>query len=85
MAIPEGYETAREESYEEEDSVLQLVQALPEKYRSVIHLYYYEEYATTEIAEILQKKESTIRSLLKRGRDKLEKMMKGDEGHAKAV
>lgn len=85
VAIPEGYEAATEESYEEEDSVLQLVQALPEKYRSVIHLYYYEEYATTEIAEILQKKESTIRSLLKRGRDKLEKMMKGDGGHAKAV
>lgn len=87
VALPEGYDAAvsDEELPEEESEVLNAVMALPEKYRSVIHLYYFEEYATKEIAEILGKKEATIRSLLKRGREKLENMMKGDDGYAKGI
>lgn len=72
--IPEGYDVADEATIpvpEEESEVLQAVMSLPEKYRGPLHLYYYEEYNTKEIAEILEKKESTVRSLLKRGRDKL--------------
>jgi RNA polymerase sigma-70 factor (ECF subfamily) len=78
-AMPEGYEPAgQEEIYEGDSEILQQVMRLPEKYRSVIHLYYYEEYSTKEIADILEKKETTVRSLLKRGRDKLKDYMKGD-------
>lgn len=86
VAIPEGYEVAasREEPQGEND-ILEKVMALPEKYRSVIHLYYFEEYSTREIADILDKKESTIRSLLKRGREKLKNRMKGDDGHAEGI
>jgi len=62
---------------EEDNGVKRAVMALPEKYRVVIHLYYYEEYPTAKIAEVLGKRESTVRSLLKRGREKLEKMLKG--------
>lgn len=86
VVIPEGYEVAiTSEMTEGESDIVQAVMALPEKYRSVIHLYYFEEYSTTEVADILQKKEVTVRSLLKRGREKLEKMMKGDDGHAKRI
>lgn len=86
VAIPEGYEAAAAcGEAESESEILQAVMALPEKYRSVIHLFYFEEYSTAEVASILQKKEATIRSLLKRGREKLEKMMKGDDGHAERV
>lgn len=73
-SMPEGYDVAAEEEtpmVEEESDVLQALMSLPEKYRSALHLYYYEEYTTKEIAEILDKKESTVRSLLKRGREKL--------------
>jgi RNA polymerase sigma-70 factor (ECF subfamily) len=52
------------------------VSRLPSKYRTVIHLYYYEEYSTIEIAEITKQKESTVRSILARGRKKLEKIIK---------
>ena len=76
---------AAEEEPKGESEVFQAVMALPEKYRSVIHLFYFEEYSTAEIASILQKKEATVRSLLKRGREKIEKMMKGDDGHAKEL
>lgn len=86
VALPEGYEVeAASSTNEDESEIIQLIWTLAEKYRSVIHLYYFEEYSTAEIAEILQKKESTVRSLLKRGREKLEKMMKGDEGYAERV
>lgn len=92
VAIPEGYDIeAPEDDTPEDNKTLKSVMALPEKYRSVIHLYYYEEYSTKEIAEILGKKEVTIRSLLKRGREKLADMisqeneMKGDDGHAKRL
>lgn len=85
VAIPEGYDVAVSEVREEDSDIGQMVSSLPDKYRVVIHLYYYEEYSTKEIAEIIQKKEATVRSLLKRGREKLEKMMKGDDGYAKRV
>ena len=39
------------------------VMQLPEKYRIVIHLYYYEEYAVREIAQILKLSESNVKRL----------------------
>ncbi len=56
--------------------VWEAVKALPDNYREVVHLFYEEGYATAEIADILGKKESTIRSDLKRGREKLKKILK---------
>ena len=90
VAMPEGYDVADEKQEKKEESdILQIISQLPEKYRSAIHLYYYEEYSVKEIAEILEKKETTIRSLLKRGREKLARMlpqqMKGDDGHAAGI
>ncbi|ADL33668.1 RNA polymerase sigma factor sigma-70 family [Butyrivibrio proteoclasticus B316] len=56
--------------------VWEAVKALPDKYREVVHLFYQEGYSTKEIAEILSRNESTVRSDLKRGRDKLKKILK---------
>lgn len=44
--------------------------------RSVIHLFYQEGYPTAQIAQILGMKESTVRSHLKRGRDRLRTILK---------
>ena len=52
------------------------VKTLPPKYRGVIHLYYYEGYPTKEISVILKRKESSVRSDLKRGRDRLKEFLK---------
>ncbi|MDD6797141.1 MAG: RNA polymerase sigma factor [Bacteroides sp.] len=54
-----------------------LVKQLPEKYSNVIYLYYYEEYSISEIAKMLDSNENTIKSILKRGRDKLKEMLGG--------
>lgn len=52
------------------------VKSLESPYREVIHLYYYEGYSGKEIAEMLGRRESTIRSDLRRGRMKLKEILK---------
>lgn len=56
--------------------VWEAVKALPQKYREVLHLFHYEGYPTSHIAQLLGKKESTVRSLLLRGRTKLKQVLK---------
>ena len=51
--------------------VWESVMALPNKYRTAIYLYYYVGYSTEEIAKIMGKQSSTVRSLLLRARKKL--------------
>ncbi len=51
--------------------VWEQVAALPEKYRLVLYLHYYQGYATDEIAQILKQNPSTVRSWLLRARKKL--------------
>ena len=58
--------------------VLEAVLELPEKYRNVIYLYYYEEYSAVEIAKILEKKENTIYTWLSRAKDMLRKKLGGE-------
>ena len=52
------------------------VMALPVKYRLPLYLYYYEGYSTGQVAELLGRKESSVRSNLKRGREKLKMILK---------
>ena len=52
------------------------VRALPPKYREPIHPFYHEGYSTAEIARILGQKESSVRSLLHRGRSMLKETLK---------
>jgi len=52
------------------------VKKLPSKYREVIHLFYHEGYQTKEISKILRRNESSVRSDLKRGREKLKEVLK---------
>lgn len=56
--------------------VWEAVKQLPEHYRAAIHLFYYEGYSTKQIARLLQKKEATVRSDLRRGRERLREILK---------
>ena len=69
-------ETLKAEEREDLSFVWEAVKALPENYREAIHLFYHEGYSTKEIASILRRNESTVRSDLKRGREKLKIMLK---------
>ena len=59
----------------EEQNVMDEVNRLPEKYRNVIYLNYYEGYRVNEIADILGTKPSTVSSQLSRARAKLKDIL----------
>lgn len=61
----------------EKGEVYYAVLELPQKYRTVIHLFYYEDMSVREIAESLGEKETTVKSQLHRGREMLKKLLKG--------
>ena len=57
-------------------NIFEEVMKLPDKYRIVIHLFYYEEYAIREIADILKLSESNVKVRLSRGRALLKESLK---------
>ena len=56
---------------EEICEILEEVMSLPEKYKTVIHLFYIEGYKTDEIAKILSISSSAVRKRLQYAREKL--------------
>jgi RNA polymerase sigma-70 factor (ECF subfamily) len=54
------------------------VMSLPEKYRSVVLLYYYEDYSVKEIARILRRTETAVQTQLQRARVMLKDKLKED-------
>ncbi len=63
---------------EEKHDVYYATLELPPKYRTVIHLFYYEDFSIADIAKYLNTKESTVKSQLSRGRDMLREKLKGE-------
>lgn len=61
----------------EEQDVFSIVCELPENYKTVIYLYYYEEYKVKEIATIMQINENTIKTWLSRAREILKNKIEG--------
>ena len=74
----EAYMEELEFTQPEDRSLFRAVMALPEKYRLVLHLYYYEECSIREIASLLHTGEGTIKSRLSRGRTLLKTMLTED-------
>ena len=64
---------------EQQQSLVQSVLALPQKHRTIIHLFYYEGYSTREIAQLTRQKDSTVRQQLTRARRELKLNLEGDE------
>ncbi len=60
------------------DDTFEVVIKLPDKYKTVVYLYYYEGYTTPEISSILQKPQSTIRNYLYEARGILKEKLGGD-------
>lgn len=64
------------------DTTFEVVMGLPDKYKTVVYLYYYEGYTTPEISNILKKPQSTIRNYLHEARAVLKERL-GDEFNEK--
>ena len=55
----------------EHSELFYAVMELPEKYRTAIYLYYYEDHSTDEIARLTGTPAATVRTRLRRGRELL--------------
>jgi len=72
-------EAAQTDTVNQNDGeLLSAVLSLPEHYRTVIHLYYYEGYSIKEISNILKIPSATIGTRLARARAILKETLKGD-------
>ena len=75
VPLEDFMETLTFESAESSD-LFEAVMNLPEKYRIVIHLFYYEDYSVKEIADIAKVSVSNVKVRLSRGRLLLKNSLK---------
>lgn len=61
----------------EKNDLYHVIKKLPQKYATVIHLFYYEDLSIAKIAQILGEKESTVKSHLHRARNMLKELLGG--------
>lgn len=62
----------------EELGLHELLMELPVKYRTVLHLFYYEDLPINEISRVLKRKPATVKTQLMRARQMLKERLKGD-------
>ena len=74
--LPESV-TAVEDA--EPDEPGELLRSLPGRYRDVLYLYYYEGLSTAEVAQTLGRNESTVRTQLQKGRERLRQILGEEE------
>ncbi len=60
-------------------TVYDAVMQLPDKYRTAVHLFYYEGYSVEEIGKMTDTNPSTVKSHLHRAREALRRVLKEDE------
>lgn len=58
--------------------VVEAMRELPEKYFTVLHLFYFEELSIKQIAKMLKSSEGTIKARLSRGREQLKLILQED-------
>lgn len=61
----------------DESNLFQVIRELPEKYQTVLVLFYFEEMSTKEMAEFLSIREGTVRMRLMRAREKMKEKLEG--------
>ncbi len=72
LPLEQAEETAVEP---QPDETMQVLHSLPERYRTVLYLFYYEGYRSAEIAGLLHRTDTAVRSDLRRGRGLLKKRL----------
>ena len=64
---------------EDHSDVLEAVLSLPVKYKTVVYLYFYEQYSAVEISNLLEKNVNTVYTLLSRAKTMLKERLGGEE------
>lgn len=78
--IDEHIELGFEQNFDSGET-LRAIMALPNEYKTIVYMYYYEGYSTPEIAKMLKRPDATVRTRLARAR-KLLKRSLGDAADA---
>jgi RNA polymerase sigma-70 factor (ECF subfamily) len=80
--VASGYHANQQEGPEElaiqndqSEAILQGVLSLPEAYREVVILYYYEDFSSVEIAKLTEQNENTVKTRLFRARAMLKELL----------
>lgn len=68
-------EVKEQSYYEAEDNILPLMMKLKPKVRTVLYMYYYEEYPVKDIAAILGESKTAVTTRLMRGRRQLKDLL----------
>lgn len=63
----------------ENQHLLEMIMKLPSKYKIVIYLYFYEGYSLEEIAQIMNKNASTVRTWMQRGKAALKQIIEKED------
>lgn len=74
-----GTEDKQLEGFDTRSAVLEAVGSLPEKYRVVVHLFYYEELSVEEIGRITGSGLSAVKTRLHRARNMLREILGKEE------
>ena len=77
ISLDERIEQPSEMSVDDRD-VLEAVLSLPQKYKDVVYLHYYEDYTAPQISRILGKNVNTIYTLITRSKRLLREKLGGD-------
>lgn len=77
--VPERERASSGLPYPEEDDTLWAVLALPANYKNCLYLFYYEDYSVREIAAILELPENTVKTNLRRGRERLKELLRREQ------
>ena len=75
----DDYTNSESENLFQEDETLKAVIELPDRYRDVVYLHYYEGYTTEEIAKMLKKPHSTVRYHLQEARKFLKGVLENEK------
>ena len=76
-ADPGGYPGADDPDHLYDEIVREAVEELPDNYRTVVHLFYYEEMSVREIADTLKMSVQNVKTRLSRARDRLRTQLEG--------
>jgi len=73
------YENLEAKNHFPENDLTGIILSLPDRYKDVIYLYYYEGYSTSEVAKLLGKPHSTVRNHLSEARVLLKGVLENEE------
>ena len=63
---------------EEQDYIYSALCEIPTKYRTVLHLFYFEDMSVEQISKALKIRPGTVRMQLTRGREMMREKLKGE-------